>query len=331
MENLVTLTSGRVTIIVTENEEQMGELTAERIVESLKARHRNGTACALWLMAAPSAFPFYHSLIDKAGQDGLLRAILRETHFFQFDDYPVDRNSNLFPVTFRHLLENHLFQPLEDVCGRLPNIHFLELTGTNRDAGIMARYKEDLLALKSEGTYLIQLKGIGMDGHWGFHGAETPLDMAPDIIETPMTSQNIHQQQQDWPDLFKSPADVPKTAMTFNVRAFLTADEIIDNVPQPAKEYAVLATYGTDEIFSEIPSSALKSHPNARAYLTRQSARALIEFKANRQNNPEAKLSEATLTRLEKIWDDPEHPTASAENVGIMHKVLKRLGMMAGV
>jgi 6-phosphogluconolactonase/glucosamine-6-phosphate isomerase/deaminase len=307
----------------------MGELTAERIVESLKIRHEKGTTCGLWLMAAPSAFPFYRSFVQKAGQDGLLRAILQKTHFFQFDDYPVDRSSALFPMTFRHLLESRFFRPLEEICGRLPHIHFLELTGTDRDTGIMARYMKDLLALKSEGTHLIQLKGIGMDGHWGFHGAETPLDMAPDIIEIHMTSQNIHQQQQDWPDLFKRPADVPKTAMTFNVRAFMTADEIIDNVPQQAKEYAVLAAYGTDEISNEIPSSALKNHPKAQAYLTRPSARALIEFKADRQVNPEAKLTEATLTRLEKIWDDPDHPAVSAENVGIMKKVLKQLGMMA--
>ena len=328
MKNLVTLTAGRVKLFVTENEKQMGELTAEHIVQSLKAQHQRGAACVLWLMAAPSGFPVYRSLVVKAKEDGLVREILRGTHFFQFDDYPVDRKSGKFPVTFRYLLENHLFGPLKKVCGHLPYIHFLELTGTDRDAAIMARYKEDLLALKSTGAYLIQLKGIGMDGHWGFHGAETPFEMAPDIIEVPMNPQNIHQQQQDWPDLFTNQADVPKTAVTFNVQMFLMAHEIIDNVPQLAKEYAVLATYGTNEICSEIPSSALKSHSNAYAYLTLQSARALLDFVASRQNNPEAKLSRATLARLEKIWDDPRHPDASAENVGVMHRVLKRIGIM---
>ena len=329
MPSSVETKAGPVRITIAEDEKLMGEYTAEHIKRSLTMRYQQGQKCVLWLMAAPSGFPFYKSLVEKAKGDKLFQKILREVHYFQFDDYPVGRQSNKFPVTFRFLLEKYFFGPLQNVCNDLPYIHFLELTGTNRDKEIMKHYKDKLLDLISQKAYVIQLKGIGMDGHWGFHGAETPLAMKPDIIQVPMNQQNIHQQCRDWPDLCPSENEVPKTAVTFNVEMFLLANEIIDNVPQSTKEYAVLTTYGTEDIINEIPSSALKKHNNAHAYLTLQAANALLEFRNGRKINSNFKLATATLNRLRKIWDDPDNPLGTIENIKVMEKALKHLGMIA--
>ena len=110
-----------------------------------------------------------------ASRDPELQSILRETHFFQFDDYPISRKSPKFEATFRRLLEKHLFGPLSEVCGTLKNMHPLELTGAATDSRVCEEYRDAILNLKSQSVYFLQLKGIGMDGHWGFHGAETPL------------------------------------------------------------------------------------------------------------------------------------------------------------
>ena len=329
MPSSIETKAGPVRIIITEDEESMGEFTAEHITRSLMMRYEEGQKCVLWLMAAPSGFPFYQSFVEKAKGDKLLQKILREIHYFQFDDYPLSRQSKKFPVTFRFLLEKYFFGPLQNACNDLPYIHFLELNGTNRDDEIMKQYKDKLLDLISQKAYIIQLKGIGMDGHWGFHGAETPLGMKPDIIRVPMNQQNIHQQRRDWPDLFPSESEVPGTAVTFNVEMFLLANEIIDNVPQSTKEYAVLTTYGTEDIINEIPSSALKKHNNAHAYLTLQAANALLEFRNGRKINSNFKLATATLSRLRKIWDDPANPLGSIENIKVMEKVLKDLSIIS--
>jgi 6-phosphogluconolactonase/glucosamine-6-phosphate isomerase/deaminase len=319
---------GPVKINIVKDNSLMGKMTVDHITEVIKEKYLQNKIIVLWLMAAPSGFPFYQALIEKVKRDRFLRKIIKETHFFQFDDYPISRKSRKFSVTFRCLLENNLFIPLKNLGAELPYIHFLELTGTDKDKEITKAYKEELLNLRKENSYIFQLKGIGMDGHWGFHGAEIPLDMVPDMIEVPMNKQNIQQQRIDWPELFPRIEDVPKTAYTFNVNAFLLADEIIDNVPQPTKEYAVLATYGTDDIINEIPSSALKKHHNAQAYITEEVAKALIEFREGRCKNKDYKLSNTTLNRLRSLWKDDKNQTYSQQSIKVMEEVLRKLNII---
>lgn len=317
--------SGLVTVYVTRDEAVMGRLTALHVVQRLKTQREGGTPVALWLMAAPSAFAFYRELIRLAESDELLRSILREADYFQFDDYPINRASPLFPTTFRHLLESSLYRPLAQVCGSLPGVHALELTGGASDREVQTAYCDAILRRKERGFYLLQLKGIGMDGHWGFHGAETPLDQEPGMINVTMNAPNIRQQMLDWPTYFQTPADVPRTACTFNVPMFLLADEIVDNVPQASKLFSVLATYGTEEISGDVPSSALKRHPCARAYVTAAAAEVLLTYRAT---VPPAALNAAALERLRSIWRDPTRPESAARNIAWMEGVLRRMGLL---
>jgi len=304
----------------------MGRLTVEHFVGRLKEKQAAGVPVALWLMAAPSAFPFYRELIRQAEADASLGRILRDTEYFQFDDYPIGRDSPQFPTTFRHLLEIYLYRPLADVCGSLTGVHSLDLTGARTDGEVQTAYRDAILARKERGVYLLQLKGIGMDGHWGFHGAETPLNGEPGMIQVTMNSQNIRQQMLDWPAYFSTPAEVPRTACTFNVPMFLLADEIVDNVPQPSKAFSVLAAYGTEEIVGDVPSSALKGHPRGRAYVTAAAAEVLREY---RRGATSAKLGAAALERLQSIWRDADHPESETRNLAWMESVLRKLGMLA--
>ncbi|NLB54961.1 MAG: hypothetical protein GX811_04210 [Lentisphaerae bacterium] len=327
--NLTVFNCGPVEITVTPDEATMGRLTAEYIIDKIIEKNNAGTPVALWLMAAPSAFGFYNELIATAEKDENLRNILRDTHFFQFDDYPISRQSPKFEATFRRLLEKHLFEPLAKVCGTLNNVHPLDLTGEESDAKVCEDYRDTILNLKKEGVYFLQLKGIGMDGHWGFHGAETPLDIEPGIITVPMNSQNIRQQMIDWPEFFPTVEDVPAHACTFNVPMFLLADEVIDNVPQSSKEYSVLAVYGTDDVFNAAPSSAIKQHKKARAYLTEAASVTLLDFLATRKEDPKAFLKPETHERLRALWNDPTDPETTARNIELMDEVLRDLGMIA--
>ena len=320
--------SGRVKVNIVKNESLMGKMTVDHITKVIKEKYVQNKVIVLWLMAAPSGFPFYKALIEKTKEDKFLQEVIKKTHFFQFDDYPISRNSKKFSVTFRYLLENELFKPLKNLCGELPYIHFLELTGTDKDKEISMAYKEELLNLREDNSYIIQLKGIGMDGHWGFHGSETPLDMPPDMIAVPMNKQNIHQQRIDWPKFFPRVDDIPKTAYTFNINMFLLADEIIDNVPQSTKEYAVLAAYGTNDIINEVPSSALKKHHNTQSYITEKAAKALIEFRKGRDKDKGYKLNNTTLNRLKDLWKDDTYQPYSLQNIKIMEGVLRKLNIV---
>lgn len=325
MSTTETLGAGNVTVLVVPDEQTMGTETAQRVSDQVTAAVREGFRPVLWLMAAPSAFPFYGAFVEACRRDSSLRETVRDIAFYQFDDYPVGRDDARFPVTFRALLEEHLYRPLEEVCGPLTAIHPLELTGTVKDPEIARDYARELADLLADDSVrVIQVKGIGMDGHWGFHGAETPLHAEPAIIEVPMGPQNIRQQRIDWPELFPTDADVPGTAYSATVSLFMQADCIIDNVPQATKQYAVLACYGTDEVRNEVPSSALKDHRNAVAVLTRAAAEALLRYRSSGSST----LLPATLERLERLWDDPDNTDQAAANRDTMLTVLRALGMI---
>ena len=313
--------AGLTQIEVLETPQAMGQATARHAADALMAGAAQGRETVFWVMAAPSAFPFYEAFIKLAKAEPALATQLSRTHFFQFDDYPISRESPQFPATFRHLLQERFFAGLTPVCGPLERIHSPEFTGQASDAGVALDYARSLLELKRHGAFLLQLKGIGMDGHWGFHGAETPLEGEPAMLPVPMNEANRHQQALDWPALFQNPKNVPELAYTFNVAMFLLADEILDNVPQASKEYSVLGCYGSDQILGALPSSALKAHPKSTAYLTRASAQSLLEFR-------EAGLSPAALARLRALWADPAKPEESLANIAAMERALKQLGML---
>ena len=323
------LTAGKVKIYVEPDEASMGKRTADMVAAELKKAAAAKKTPVLWLMAAPSGFAFYKAFVELCGKDADLRSLLAKTHFFQFDDYPVSRKDPKFPITFRALLEEFFFRPLEKTAGRLANIHLLELTGEATDDRVTKDYVALLNKfLDDDGFYVIQIKGIGMDGHWGFHGSETPLDRAPGIIKVPMKGQNVHQQKIDWPEYFKTDEDVPKFAYSCTVSLFMKADFIVDNVPQAAKEFSILASYGNELIIDDIPSSALKTHPNAAAVLTAVSARALAEYRDLAAKTGAKKITPEMHARLKALWKEPGRPEVERENVALMDAVLGKLGFL---
>jgi len=323
------LTAGKVKIYVEADEAAMGRRTADMIAVELKKAASAKKTPVLWLMAAPSGFAFYKAFVELCASDEGLKALMPKTHFFQFDDYPVSRTDTKFPITFRALLEDYFFTPLQKVCGKLGNIHLMELTGGAEDEKVTSDYVKLLLKfLDDDGSYVVQIKGIGMDGHWGFHGADTPLDREPGIIKVRMKGQNIHQQKIDWPQYFKTDEDVPKFAYSFTVSLFMKADCIVDNVPQAAKEFSVLASYGNDAILNDVPSSALKAHPHAAAVLTEKSARALVELRELAAKTGARKITPEIHERLKALWKEPGRPEVERDNIAAMDGVLGKLGFI---
>lgn len=316
--------AGYTIIHVMQNADSMGLASAKLALQTMQKAMKAGRKPALWLMAAPSGLAFYRAFVDLCAIDPEYAALCRETEFFQFDDYPISRNDRRFPITFRNLLESYFFKPLAQTVGPLKNIHLLEL-GNGDEEEAAKRYAEKLISVADDPKkFLVQLKGIGMDGHWGFHGSETPLDRSTGIIRVPMNEANIHQQMLDWPEYFPAEADVPRYAYTCDVSLFLRAHLIIDNVPQRSKMYSVLATYAIDEVIQDIPSTAIKQHPKSYAYLTMDSAGALLELKRLRENDSHAKLPEEWIRKLDALWDSDDIES-STRNIAMMREVLKYL------
>lgn len=317
-------------LIIAANDVEAGRLAAEAVIESGLSAVQRGQRPAFWLMAAPSAFTFYEAFVEMARTDSRIVAMIREADWFQFDDYPISRKNPLFPVTFRHLLESRFYKPLEHNMGKTGTIHSLELTGNEtEDIKVMNSYAEELNSVLDDNErYVIQVKGIGMDGHWGFHGPETALDAEPGLTRVAINPANRRQQMIDWPEFFPEEENVPGYALTCTVSLFLKADHIIDIVPQPQKEYAVLACYGNDTVLPSVPSAALKTHDNTSTFLTEASAKALMEYRDALSEGRDALLSNGTIERLRTYWRNDKNPDEARANIQEMEKVLKQLKMV---
>ena len=312
--------SGYTTIYIEQTEDMMGSKAAQKAVSSLKEAFATGATPVMWMMAAPSGFAFYSSFVKIVKQDVVLQEVIKKTHFFQFDDYPIVRNDKRFPITFRHLLETHFFTPLERLIGKLSGINYLELTGEENDVNIAEDYKQKLIHVLIDPSYFVlQIKGIGMDGHWGFHGSETPLHREPMIMKVPINELNKQQQMLDWPEFFSSMNDVPPFAYTCTVSLFMKADMIIDLVPQSSKAFSILATYGIPTPHPLIPSSLLITHKNSYSFITKASSWALLDYLEK------GELTDQTIKKLLSVWDNPSNKELENHNKKKMLEIIEVL------
>lgn len=286
---------GTAMVNIVPDEAAMGTAAQERVRDLAFSAADAGKRIVFWLMAAPSGFAWYDAFVWDANHDPRFGALVEEAEFFQFDDYPIARGDSRFPVTFRHLLEDRVFARLE----RPGTIRLLELAGSEDDARIMSEYAAVIeTRVDDPDCFVIQVKGIGMDGHWGFHGRETPLDYPATVMSVAINRQNRIQQTIDWPQYFPTVEDVPDYAATASVALFRRAHAIVDLVPQASKAFAVLMSYGSDRVIEAIPSSVLTEVPLAEAYLTAAAAGALAAWRA------EQRLSDDVLAGLDALWGD---------------------------
>jgi len=265
------LALGNLAVFIYENEDDMGLASAISLTaEQCRLVAERGTASML-LMAAPSAFAFYQAYVRLARSCATLRSAIAATHFFQFDDYCLPFHH---PVSFRFLLCKRFFFPLAGMYDAA-KVHLFPADASNiEDAA--ARYG----ALIMEHGPDLQLKGIGENGHWGFHEPGLPLTGEPCFGCVTLTEENVAQQMRDHPRIFADHAAVPRSAYTANVPLFMQTRTLIeDNVPQASKAFALLAAYGTDTVDTCVPSSMLKKHPRAVVRTTEAAAWALLEFR----------------------------------------------------
>lgn len=263
-------TEGAVKVLIYEDKWQMGLATALSIASAQTHLVNANGKTSLMLMAAPSAYPFYRAYVSLVRNSRELQHALFETHFFQFDDYALPSHH---PASFRFLLCRRLFAPLAVYCDA-SKIHFLDATAKDMDAECR-RYCELVLEHGPD----LQLKGTGINGHWGFHEPGIAIDGEPEFLSVVLAEENVRQQLQDHPRVFQRPVDVPRHAYTANVPLFLKTNQLIeDNIPQPSKAFALLAAHGSQVISPRVPSSALKTHHRAVVRTTKAAAWALLDY-----------------------------------------------------
>lgn len=309
------LQAGNAWVYVYPNAEQMGLASAINIASHQISQIEEKGNCSIMVMAAPSAFGFYRAYQNLVFSSPTLQKALYATDIFQFDDYALPVHH---PVSFRFLLMENFLAPIARFCDSR-KIHLFQ--GDLPDAEKACReYGEAILEAGPD----LQIKGVGEDGHWGFHEPGIPLDGEPKFMRVNLSESNVAQQMRDHPNLFPDRELVPRYAYTANVPLFMRTRVLIeDNVPQPSKAFAVLAAYGNEVVKDTIPSSALKSHDNPVVRLTSASAWALLEYREN------GAVSGDMLRRLDASLSGSEEREIG-QSVDLIRETLMGMGIEVG-
>lgn len=282
--------SGKTRVFIYENSSDAAMASVLTVIRKQINLVKEKSQTSIILMAAPSAYDFYKEYADKAKCCTELQSALKNTHFFQLDEYFLSENH---PASFRFLLKKQFFFGIRDYTDD-SKIHLLAAESAESQK-VCDEYTELLLQYGPD----IQIKGQGEDAHWGFNQPGAAWDNTPAIIKIKLNNINKIQQMRDHPELYASTNDVPGFALTGNISLFMKTKFLIEDiVPQESKAFAVLISYANNAMAPICPSGKIKEYTGKSvARLTMQSAWALIEYRKK------GYLSGESILRLCRIWD----------------------------
>jgi glucosamine-6-phosphate deaminase len=222
---------------------------AARVLEDL--RQQGDSICVIFATGA--------SQIDTLDAlTGIKKLPWDRVRGFHLDEYiGIDSNH---PASFRRYLRERLTQ-------KVPLQEFFEVDGSAPDSEEVCRkYAEKLRSANPQ----LCLLGIGENGHLAFND--------PDVadFEDPLDVKVVHldavcQKQQAAEGWFKSPQDVPQSAITLTIPALFRVPKLIVSVPGSRKAEIMRRTL-EKPISTECPGTILRTHPDATIYLDVDSA-----------------------------------------------------------
>lgn len=282
--------SGKTKVLIYKNSSDAAMASVLNVIKKQITIVKEKSQTSIMLMAAPSGYNFYEAYVGIAKHSRELQSALKNTHFFQLDEYLLSENH---PASFRFLLKQKFFSRISDYTDD-SKIHLLAAESAEFQK-VCDEYKELLLQYGPD----IQIKGQGEDAHWGFNQPDTIWDSVPAIVKIKLNHINKIQQMRDHPELYPTMDDVPGFALTGNVSLFLKTKFLIEDiVPQESKAFAALISYANEATASICPSGKIKEYDGESvARLTMQSAWALIEYKEK------GYLSSESIIRLDSIWN----------------------------
>ena len=225
-------------IISVVNEEELGKQAGEIMAEAIKAK----PDLVIGLATGSSPLPLYRDMIGRyeAG----------ELDFSGVTSVNLDEYVGLLPTheqSYRYfMIEN----PFGSINIDQANTHVPLGTAEDLEAEC-ARY--DAL-VDDLGGIDLQVLGIGLDGHIGFNEPADTFSKNTQVVHLTESTVNANAR------FFDDPADVPKEAITLDIRHIMLAKKIIMVAGPEKKDILDKAFYG--DITPQMPASALQMHPD---------------------------------------------------------------------
>lgn len=190
----------------------------------------------------------------------------KATEIFHMDEYLGVAADH--PASFRRWIRKRVEEPLHGV-----RVNYIEGDAPDPEAEIR-RYTQLLQA----GPIDLAFVGFGENGHIAFNDPPVADFEDPNVMRR-VTLDEACRRQQVGEGHFSTLADVPAEALTVSCSGLLRARAWICCVPEQRKSQAVYrALFG--EISTECPASIVRTHPNAKVYLDRDSASILLRQEA---------------------------------------------------
>jgi glucosamine-6-phosphate deaminase len=250
------LRAGKLIVRLSEDREAMGRAAAAEAASRIRA-----------LAAEHERVP----VIFATGESQLatLRALTAMTDLpwervigFHMDEY-IGLSEN-HPASFRRYLRENLTQ-------WVPVLRFYEIAGSNGDPRNICREYAKLLRTHKP---LLCLLGVGENGHLAFNDPGEADFNDPEDVKIVSLDETCRQQQvnEGW---FPSLAEVPPKAVTLTIPTLLRVPTLIASVPGVRKARIMKRTL-EEPVSTQCPSTILRTHPDAIAFLDRESAAEIV-------------------------------------------------------
>jgi glucosamine-6-phosphate deaminase len=237
----------------------LGRAAAEEAARILReAIARRGRARFI-AATGNSQLDFLGALLAAPGIDW------KRTEMFHLDEYvglPVTH-----PASFRRYLLDRLIGP-----AGIESYHLLD--GQGDTAAVIAEAGRALDAAPIDVAFV----GIGENAHLAFN--DPPADFDTDQPFLVVSLDEACRRQQVGEGWFATLADVPTRAITMSIRQILKAREILCVVPDARKAKAVRDSV-EGPLTPAVPASILRTHPQTKLFLDRDSAALLDPTRAS--------------------------------------------------
>lgn len=245
-------------IRVFETKQELGRAAATDAAAAIKEAVAQRGSARIVAATGASQFDFLGALTCTPGVPW------HHVEMFHLDEYvglPISH-----PASFRKYLIERLISPTGITMHHL-------LNGEGDVAQVIRDVGTEILRAPVDVAFV----GIGENGHLAFN--DPPADFETEEPYILVDLDEACRRQQLGEGWFPTLNDVPKTAISMSIRQILKARKILCIVPEARKAMPVQRSV-EGEITPKCPASVLRTHPDVRMYLDRDSAALLHSLPA---------------------------------------------------
>lgn len=241
-------------VVILDSNAELGRHGAEVFANAVRAELQQHDEIAVILATGNSQLSFVAALRERDDIDWSRISVL---HMDEYIDMP-DTHS----ASFRLWMQRNIVEPFRPKA-------FHGMLGDHRPIEEeVARYTDLLREL----TPAICVMGIGENGHLAFN--DPPADFDTEELVHIVTMDETSRKQQVGEGHFPSLDAAPTHAVSLTIPALLAPRHVLVLTPERRKAGAVAATL-EGEITPDVPATILRTQPQARLLLDRESASGL--------------------------------------------------------